>query len=254
MHPVFLAPGSVATVPIWFVNTSNWREVRAGRDRNAGLFAEGAGWARVAGRHGFLPGPDGTLAGVLFGQEDDGRPRDPFLAGKLAGVLPRGAYRYANALHDARLAALGFGLGAYRFARYGKPRTELRLEPPESTDAADLSRIVEAVYMARDLINTPSNDMGPDELAGAARKLAAHHGAEVCVIAGDDLLRQNFPLIHVVGCAAARAPCLIDLRWGDPAARKVTLVGEGRGFASGGVDGERETAELLMERDRVRAD
>jgi len=75
--------------------------------------------------------------------------------------------------------------------------------------------------------------MGPDELAGAARKLAAHHGAEACVIAGDDLLGQNFPLIHVVGCAAARAPCLIDLRWGDPAARKVTLVGKGVCFDSG---------------------
>jgi len=161
MHPVFLAPGSVATVPIWFVNASNWREVRAGLDRDACAFAEASGFEPVAGRHAFLPGPDGTVAGVLFGQEDDGKPRDPFLAGKLAGVLPRGAYRYANAPHDARLAALGFGLGAYRFARYGKSRTELRLEPPESTDVVDLSRIVEAVYMARDLINTPANDMGP---------------------------------------------------------------------------------------------
>src|SRR5262249_53237635 len=154
------------------------------------------GFEPVAGRHAFLPGPDGTLAGVLFGQEDDGKPKDPFLAGKLAGVLPRGAYRFANAPHEARLAVLGFALGAYRFARYGKSRTELRLEPPEAADIVDLSRIVEAVYLARDLINTPSNDMGPDELAGAARKLAASDGAEVRVIAGDDLLRQDFPLIH----------------------------------------------------------
>src|SRR5712671_4106007 len=205
MHPVFLAPGSVATVPIWFVNTSNWREVRAGLDRDAGAFAEASGFEPVAGRHAFLPGPDGTLAGVLFGQEDDGKPRDPSLAGKLAGVLPRGAYRYANAPHDGWLAALGFGLGAYRFARYGKSRTELRLEPPESTDVVDLSRVVEAVYMARDLINTPSNDMGPDELAGAARKLAAHHGAEVRVIAADELLRQNFPLIPAVENAISGA-------------------------------------------------
>src|SRR5437660_3414269 len=249
MHPVFLAPSSVATVPIWFVNASNWREVRAGLDRSACAFAEASGFEPVAGRHAFLPGPDGTLAGVLFGQEDDGKPRDPFLAGKLAGVLPRGAYRYANVPHDARLAALGFGLGAYRFARYGKSCTELRLEPPESTDVVDLSRIVEAVYMARDLINTPSNDMGPDELAGAARKLAAHHGAEVRVIAGDDLLGQNFPLIHAVGCAAARAPCLIDLSWGDPAARKVTLVGKGVCFDSGGLDIKHDAAMLLMKKD-----
>src|SRR5258708_4262765 len=102
--------------------------------------------------------------------------------------------------------------------------------------------------MARDLINTPSNDMGPDELAGAARKLAAHHGAEVRVIAGDDLLGQNFPLIHVVGCAAARAPCLIDLSWGDPAARKITLVGKGVCFDSGGRASKPEAALLLMKK------
>src|SRR6266581_8094540 len=102
MHPVFLAPGSVATVPIWFVNTSNWRDVRAGLDRNACAFAEAAGFEPVAGRHAFLPGPDGTLAGVLFGEEDQpqNRPQDPFLAGKLAGMLPPGAYRFANAPHD----------------------------------------------------------------------------------------------------------------------------------------------------------
>src|SRR5260370_2186422 len=103
--------------------------------------------------------------------------------------------------------------------------------------------------MARDLINTAANDMGPDELAGAARKLAARHGAEVRVIAGDDLLGQNFPLIHVVGCAAARAPCLIDLSWGDPAARKITLVGKGVCFDSGGLDIQHDAAPLLMEND-----
>src|SRR5262252_2463779 len=128
MHPAFLTPGSVATVPIWFVNSSSWRDVRAGLDRNACAFAEAAGFEPTAGHHAFLPGPDGTLAGVLFGQEDDGRPRDPFLAGKLAGVLPRGAYRFANAPQDERLAALGFVFGAYRFTRYGKSQAELRLE------------------------------------------------------------------------------------------------------------------------------
>jgi leucyl aminopeptidase len=249
MHPVFLAPGGVATVPIWFVSASNWREVRAGLDRKACAFAEASGFEPAAGRHAFLPGPDGTLAGVLFGQEDDGKTRDPFLAGKLAGVLPRGAYRYANVPHDARLAALGFALGAYRFGRYGKPRAELRLEPPDSIDAVDLSRIVEAVYMARDLINTPANDMGPDELAAAAGKLAVRHGAEVRIIAGDDLLVQNFPLIHAVGCAASRAPCLIDLSWGDRDARKVTLVGKGVCFDSGGLDIKHDAAMLLMKKD-----
>src|SRR5260221_14042427 len=99
MHPVFLAPGSVATVPIWFVNTSNWREVSAGLDRSACAFAEAAGFEPVAGRHAFLPGPDGTLAGDLFGQEDDGRPTDPSLAVKHAGARPCGTTRYATGRH-----------------------------------------------------------------------------------------------------------------------------------------------------------
>src|SRR5262249_62024388 len=139
----------------------------------------------------------------LGAYENVRRTRSPFIAGKLGGLLPRGAFQVANARHDAGLAMLGLALGAYRFSRYGKPRTELRLELPESADIDDLSRMVEAVYLARDLINTPSNDLGPDELAGAARKLAASHGAEVRVIKGGDLLRQEVPLIHAGGAARA---------------------------------------------------
>ncbi len=249
MHPVFLAPDSAATVPIWFVTTSNWRTIRATLDPGACVFAEACGFEPVAGRHAFLPGADGAFAGVLFGQEDDHKPKDPFLAGKLVGVLPKGDYRFANAPHDPRLAALGFGLGAYRFSRYGKPRTEVRLEPPKSNDIDDLSRIVEAVYLARDLINTPANDMGPDALATAATTLAARHGAEVRTIAGDDLQAQNFPLIHAVGRAAAQAPRLIDLTWGDPSSPKVTLVGKGVCFDSGGLDIKPDSAMLLMKKD-----
>jgi leucyl aminopeptidase len=249
MHPVFLAPGSAASVPIWFVNTSTWRDVRAGLDRGACAFAEASGFEPVAGRHAFLPGQDGTLTGVLFGQEEDAKPKDPFLVGKLAGVLPHGVYRFAEAPHDERLAALAFAFGAYRFVRYGKSRAELRLELPKSAAIADMSRIVEAVYLARDLINTPANDMGPDELAAAATTLAVHHGAEVRTIVGEDLLAQNFPLIHAVGRAAARAPRLIDLSWGDSAARKITLVGKGVCFDSGGLDVKTDTAMLLMKKD-----
>jgi leucyl aminopeptidase len=249
MHPVFRAPNGAATVPIWFVTASNWRDIRATLDPGAAAFAEACSFEPVAGRHAFLPGSNGALAGVLFAQEDDHKPKDPFLAGKLAGVLPHGGYRFANAPHDPRLAALAFGLGAYRFIRYGKSRTELRLEPPNSNDIDDLSRIVEAVYLARDLINTPANDMGPEELATAAQTLAARHGAEVRTSVGDGLQGENFPLIHAVGRAAARAPRLIDLTWGDPAAPKITLVGKGVCFDTGGLDVKPDSAMLLMKKD-----
>src|SRR5262245_35514606 len=249
MHRVFLASDSAATVPIWFVIASIWRDVRATRDPGACALAEACGFEPVAGRHAFLPGPDGTLAGVLFAQEDVHKTGDPFLAGKLTGVLPNGSYRFANAPHDPRLAALAFALGVYRFTRYGKSRTEVRLEPPQSNDADDLSRVVEAVYLARDLINTPANDMGPEELGAAAKTLAARHGAEVRFVVGDDLQGENFPLIHAVGRAAARAPRLIDLTWGDPTAPKVTLVGKGVCFDSGGLDIKPESAMLNMKKD-----
>jgi len=249
MHPAFVTRGGAASIPIWFVTAATWRDIGAGLDQNACAFAKAAGFEPLPGRHALLPGPDGALAAVLFGLEEEGKPFNPFLPGTLAGLLPRGVYRFANAGHDQRLAALAVALGAYRFIRYGKPANEVRLEVPEQTDAAHLSRIVEAVYLARDLINTPANDMGPGELADAAAALAARHGASIGVIVGDDLLARNFPLIHAVGRAAARPPRLIDLSWGDPAAPKVTLVGKGVCFDSGGLDIKSESAMLLMKKD-----
>ena len=249
MHPAFVTRGGAASIPIWFVTAATWRDIGAGLDQNACAFAKAAGFEPLPGRHALLPGPDGALAAVLFGLEEEGKPFNPFLPGTLAGLLPRGVYRFANAAHDQRLAALAVALGAYRFIRYGKPANEVRLEVPEQTDAADLSRIVEAVYHARDLINTPANDMGPGELADAAAALAARHGASIGVTVGDDLLARNFPLIHAVGRAAARPPRLIDLSWGDPAAPKVTLVGKGVCFDSGGLDIKSDSAMLLMKKD-----
>ncbi len=249
MHPAFVTRASAASIPIWFVTAATWHDISAGLDQNACAFAKAAGFEPSPGRHALLPGPDGALAAVLFGLEEAGKPFNPFLPGTLAGVLPRGVYRFANAAHDQRLAALAIALGVYRFIRYGKPANEVRLEVPEQTDGGDLSRIVEAVYLARDLINTPSNDMGPGELADAAAALAARHGASIGVTVGDDLLAQNFPLIHAVGRAAARPPRLIDLSWGDPAAPKVTLVGKGVCFDSGGLDIKSDSAMLLMKKD-----
>ena len=251
MHPAFVAPGAGPTVPIWFVNAASWRDVRATLDGNACSFAEAAGFEPSAGRHAFLPGADGTLGAVIFGQEDDGKAKDPFLAGKLPGLLPRGTYRFANAPHDERLAALGFALGTYRFSRYGKKASEVRLELPSRQDEADLSRTADAVFLARDLINTPSNDMGPAELAEAALTVAASYGAAIRIITGDDLITQNLPLIHAVGRAAAsaRAPRLIDITWGDPGAPKVTLVGKGVCFDSGGLDIKPSASMLLMKKD-----
>jgi leucyl aminopeptidase len=198
-----------------------------------------------------VPGTNSKLGGVLFGIENpQAANKNPFLPGKLADLLPSGTYRFANAPHDARLAALAFALGSYRFTRYRKGDGKVvRLQVPDGIDAADISRVVEAAFLARDLINTPANDMGPAELEKAARDLAARHGAQISAIVGDDLLKQNFPLIHAVGRAAAGAPRLIDMTWGDPRAPKVTLVGKGVCFDTGGLDIKPDSAMLIMKKD-----
>jgi leucyl aminopeptidase len=198
-----------------------------------------------------LPGTDGALAAVLFALENADDPlKDAFRPGALATLLPAGAYRFANAPHDPRLAALAVALGGYQFTRYRKSEDKgVELELPDGVDGDDVSRVVEGVWRARDLINTPANDMGPAELEAAARALATEHGASINVIVGDDLLAQNFPLIHAVGRAADRPPRLIDITWGDASHPKVTLVGKGVCFDTGGLDIKPSSGMLNMKKD-----
>jgi leucyl aminopeptidase len=250
MHPILVAPGAAA-VPVRFVTAASWADIRAGLDAPARAFADAAGFEPWAGRHLLLPAADGSLAGVLFGLDAEDNPaRDPFLPGRLPGLLPKGTYRFADPPGDARLAALAFALGSYQFSRYRKPDAkEVRLEIPGGVDGEDLARIIEGVFLARDLINTPANDMGPAELEAAARRLAERHGAGIQTVVGDDLLAKNFPLVHAVGRAAKGAPRLIDMTWGDEAAPKVTLVGKGVCFDTGGLDIKPDSAMLLMKKD-----
>jgi leucyl aminopeptidase len=241
--------GATAAVPIWFVTAASYPELRWRLAASAREFADAAGFEPKTGHHLLLPG-EGGLGGVLFGLEGLNEAKDLFLPGRLPQLLPDGVYRFANEPHDARLAALAFALGAYRFSRYrkGEPR-RVGLELPQNLDRADLDRIVEAVALARDLINTPANDMGPAELEAAARALAARYRAAIKVVTGDELLTENFPLIHAVGRAAARAPRLIELKWGAADHPHVTLVGKGVCFDSGGLDIKPENAMLLMKKD-----
>ncbi|HET7678876.1 MAG TPA: leucyl aminopeptidase family protein [Xanthobacteraceae bacterium] len=252
MHPIFVARGEASdAVPIWFVTPAGWEDGGGPLDAATRVFARAAGYEPRPGSHLLVPGANNKLGSVLFGIENPkAANKNLFLPGKLAELLPSGSYRFANAPHDARLAALAFALGSYRFTRYRKSdgRT-VRLEIPEGVDAAEISRIVEAAFLTRDLINTPANDMGPAELEKAARDVATRFGANINVIVGDDLLARNFPLIHAVGRAAAGAPRLIDMTWGDPKAPKVTLVGKGVCFDSGGLDIKPDNAMLIMKKD-----
>jgi leucyl aminopeptidase len=249
MHSAFDATATSA-IPVTFATKSTWPAISAALPAAAQAFAKANGYAAKPGSCLTLPAADGSIAQVLFGLEDDGKPRDLFRPGQLPGLLPPGTYRFANSPHDTRLAALAFALGSYRFGRYRKNEApKVKLVPPEGIDIADIGRMAEAATLARDLINTPSNDMGPEELAQAAKDLAARFGAEFTCITGDELVAQNFPLIHAVGMASPRAPRLIDFSWGDPAHPKVTLVGKGVCFDTGGLDLKPSSGMLIMKKD-----
>jgi leucyl aminopeptidase len=249
MNSIFVARGTADTIPIWFVTAATWPDIRERLDAASKAFAEGAGFEPKAGRHLLLPGKKG-LGGVLFGLENADGLTDRFLPGRLAQMLPDGTYRFANEPHDAKLAALAVALGTYRFTRYRKSEpSDIRLDLPQSIDREELDFIVEGVRLARDLINTPANDMGPEELEAAARKLATLHDANFKAIVGDDLLKENFPLIHAVGRAAVRAPRLLDFTWGSDRHPRVTLVGKGVCFDTGGLDIKPESGMLNMKKD-----
>jgi leucyl aminopeptidase len=249
MHPQFAAASEARGTPIWFVHAGNATDVLQAFGDRERAFASAAGFEAKPGKLLLLPKLDGGLAGALFGIEKPGDLIDPFRPGQLVNVLPAGIYRFANAPHDARLAALAFAMGAYKFTRYrkGEP-SKVRLNVPDGIDGDDLTRIAEGVALARDLINTPSNDMGPDELEAAARTLGEKHGAKIAVIAGDELAK-DFPLIHAVGMGSPRAPRLIDMTWGKDTDPKVTLVGKGVCFDTGGLDIKPSSGMLNMKKD-----
>ncbi len=211
-------------------------------------FVRSAGFKATAGSLLAAPGKNGVGC-VLFGlgKEAD---RPPLLPGRLATALPAGDFALAGGFPDTGLATLAFALGAYRYTRYRERDRGACLAIGGGAASDRTIRIADGVYLARDLINTPANAMGPAELSLAAEDLAARHGAAVAVTQGD-ALADGFPLIHAVGAAAtpSRAPRLIDLAWGDPAAPKVTLVGKGVCFDTGGLDIKPSSGMLLMKKD-----
>ncbi len=252
MLSVFETAPATPAIPITFATKATWNAISADLPAPARQFALANGFAAKPGACLTLPSANGEIAQVVFGVDGEtGKFRDPFRAGQLPGLLPPGVYRFANvAPQGARLAALAFALGSYRFGRYRKTDTpEVRLVPPDGVDVAEIARIAEAATLARDLINTPSNDMGPEELALAAQNLAKRFGGNFNCVVGDDLTRQNLPLIHAVGMASSRAPRLIDFTWGDPAHPKVTLVGKGVCFDTGGLDLKPSSSMLIMKKD-----
>ena len=248
-----LAPPTATAKEVRLVAQTRCREVLDALPWKWAAWARNTKFSGKPGEVVLLPDEDGDIAAALAGAgpETD----SPSIApGALADRLPAGAWRFVfdDAPHvDPVLAVLGWLLSAYRFDHYrgenGKERP--RLCPPEGVDTDSLLAQARAVFFGRNLINTPALDLGPAELAGHARALAGEFGARLEEITGAKL-KRGFPMVHAVGMAAAedRAPRLLDLHWGD-AGPRVTLVGKGVCFDTGGLDIKPASAMRLMKKD-----
>ncbi len=214
-------------------------------------WAQAHGFSGQLGQSLTLPG-DG-LAGALVGRGSaKDRARKRFAIGAAIAGLPGGCYSIVNISDDRAEAdeiALGYLLSCYRFDRYRKQSSsKAELVAPDGCDAERLERIADAEALTRDLINTTAEDMGPDALEAAVRALAGAFGAEVSTVEGDALKEQNFPLIHTVGRAAAKAPRLIEMTWGSEGPA-LTLVGKGVCFDTGGLNLKPGASMGLMKKD-----
>jgi leucyl aminopeptidase len=252
-----LVPASVKKrpVPIWLARDGRWMR-EAALSSAQKTWVEAQGFKGTGRKHLLLPGPEGELAGVVLGL-GEARANDPMdkaevALGLLPGVLPPGLYHLADAVENAGLAAVAWGLGAYRFTRYKSTSASdavAQLKVPQGADYDRALATIDGVWLGRDLVNTPASDLGPQQLEEATRLLGKRHGANVTSIVGDDLRAENFPMIHAVGRASDRPPRLIDLTWGKASAPRVTLIGKGICFDTGGLDLKPAAGMLIMKKD-----
>jgi len=235
-------------IPITLVSSADLNEWLETHPQHR-AWVQANGFKAKPGSHLLLPGAQGGLGEVLAAPLEG--PAIWSLA-FLPGKLPEGEYRLSNPLPAAQAtdAALGWRLASYAFTTYRqRPGTPACLQTPEGADTAVIDRLAQAITLARDLINTPAEDMGPEHLASVAAEVARAHQAQCQVIRGDELLAQNYPTIHAVGRASNRPPLLIDMQWGEPAHPKLTLVGKGVCFDTGGLDLKPAASMLQMKKD-----
>jgi leucyl aminopeptidase len=244
-HLIDRAAEAVEIVPLRAQRLEAWVKRQP---QSVGQWVRAAGFTAKPGSTCLVPNGDGGLAQVLVGIEEG---LDRWSMASLPAALPKGDYRLSDEVDgaEADAACFAWAIGGYRFQRYKKRSGDLaRLVWPAGIDRAAIRRMVAAMTLARDLINTPAEDMGPPHLAAAVKNVAKARKAKVSTIVGDDLLKKNYPAIHAVGRAAARPPHLIDMSWGNSGPRLV-LVGKGVCFDSGGLDLKPSSGMLMMKKD-----
>ncbi|HET98957.1 MAG TPA: leucyl aminopeptidase family protein, partial [Aurantimonas coralicida] len=255
MTVTLVSAKTAAALPVWTAEKAGLKALPAATAH----WAKAARFSAEAGAVLIVPDTKGNVAGAVLGLGKGGAgegamQRRALLGGALAGKLPAGEWYFADETAvGGPLASLALILGGYRFDRYRSSKADdggdIRFLAADGSDRADIEGIAAGVFLARDLINTPTSDMGPAELEGAVRSVGDGFGARVDTIEGDALLERNFPMIHAVGRASASAPRLLDLCWGRPEDPKLTLVGKGVCFDTGGLDIKPASGMLLMKKD-----
>lgn len=241
-----------AAIPLHVISEDNCETWLSGQGDAVRTWCAAHGFKGALGQTIALPDGAGAPGMALIGYGSDAtRRRGRFHLAAGAVNLPEGHYRIASGIPTDQLASesLGWLLAAYRFHAYREgSHMKAQLVCPEDVNASEVEAIANAEALTRDLINTPASDMGPPDLENAARALADEFGARISVVAGGDLLEQNFPMIHTVGRAADRAPRLIDMAWGTDGP-KITLVGKGVCFDTGGLNLKPGGSMGLMKKD-----
>jgi len=255
MHSSLIPAASLEhATPLWLVTEASMSTLLGQLPPAQARWLRAQGFAAERHRVQTLPGPDGGIAGAVLGLGALAQPGDLSLweAVALPERLPAGDYALATPLAAgaATQLLLGWLVGSYRFGRYRsavKPVSS-RLVVPAQADLRHAEGMAQALALARDLINTPANDLGPAELGAAATQLAEEFGG-ACTVHEGEALRTQFPLIHAVGAGSPRAPRLIDCRWPRPGMPRITLVGKGVCFDTGGLDLKPAAGMLLMKKD-----
>ncbi len=241
-HTTPIHPLNSATLPTWLKK----------QDKAVQAWVAASGFTAEKGALLAVPAKNGDIMCMLYGVND----QDTLYAyASLPAKLPQNKDGYyidqKMTADQATQAALGWMLGSYQFANYisGKKTEFAALVMPENADQHVVQSTAEAVFLVRDLVNTPANDLGPEELANAAENLIKPFKARMSVITGNDLLKKNYPAIHAVGKGSPRLPRLIDIRWGDKKHPLIALVGKGVCFDTGGLDIKPGSAMALMKKD-----
>ncbi len=234
-------------VPLYLFRSDDFATWLKQQEPQLRAWVAAQGFTAEPGSSCVLPGDDGVAMALAA----RGEPGDPFAYGELPLTLPPLDYLLAGDLNDDAVSSvmLGWAFGAYSFQRYRKEeKKRARLIVPSGGAAEEALQLAQAIYLVRDLINTPAGDLGPEELAEAARSLAEEYGGECRVLTGDELLSEGYPAVHAVGRAASRAPRMIELSWGQEGPL-VALVGKGVCFDSGGLDLKPAAGMKLMKKD-----